>query len=106
MSLAAWVAALAAVAVPNLLFAWRKRVAASEPADKEPVMSAQQRERWAKTAEWVWTIGTASFPTLWLLLDLPIEMAFFWSLVILGTGLNLLIVAAVVFAIAMSRADT
>ncbi|HYI80335.1 MAG TPA: hypothetical protein VEW67_05710 [Thermoleophilaceae bacterium] len=81
-------------------------MAASESADKEQVLSARQRELWAKASEWVWVVGTVSFPTLWIPLGLPIETAFFWSLVILGTGLNLLIVAAVVFAIAMSRADT
>jgi hypothetical protein len=81
-------------------------VAASESSDKEQVLSARQRELWAKAAECVWVVGTASFPALWLLLGLPIETAFFWSLVILGIGLNLQIVAALLFAIVMSRADT
>ena len=102
MSAAAWIGAVLAVAIPNLVFAWGKRMAKKDKHD-HAVLSERQRRTWEVATQVVWISSTGAF---WLLLyfaGMPFQDALFWSIVMLAGGLNLLIVAAVVFALARTR---
>jgi hypothetical protein len=103
VSVVAWIAALSAVAIPNLVFAWRRQLAKRKPEDEEPHLSARQRRRWVAVTQGGWVSPSVAF---WLLLyfaGLPLQDALFWSIVMLAGGLNLLVMAAVVFAVVAGR---
>jgi hypothetical protein len=103
VSALAWTAALSAVAIPNLVFAWRKQRAEREPHDEEPQLSARQRRRWVAVTQVVWVSPSVAFWVLLYFAGLPLQDALFWSILMLAGGLNLLVMAAVVFAVVTGR---
>lgn len=103
MSAVAWIGALSAVAIPNLVFAWRKQMAKGKPQDEEPQLSTRQRGRWVAVTQVVWVSPSVAFWILLYFAGLPLQDALFWSIVMLAGGLNLLIMAAVVCAVVAGR---
>ena len=93
MSAAAWIGAVLAVAVPNLVFAGGRRMAKRDKHD-QAVLSERQRRTWEVATQVVWTSPTVA---CWLLLyfaGMPFQDALFWSILTLAGGLNLLIAGA------------
>ena len=103
MPAVAWIAALSAVAIPNLVFAWRNQMAKEKPQDEEPQLSAGQRRTWVAVTQVVWVSSSVAFWVLLYFVGLPLQDALFWSIVMLAGGLNLLIMAAAVFAVVAGR---
>lgn len=103
MSAIAWIAALSGVAIPNLVFAWRKQMARRKFQDEDPQLSARQRRRWVAITQVAWVFPSVAFWALLYFAGLPFQDALFWSIVMLAGGLNLLVMAAVVFAVVAGR---
>jgi hypothetical protein len=103
MSAVAWMGAVLAVALPNLVFAWRRRMAKKDKHD-QAVLSERQCRSWEAATYVVWTSPTVAFWVLLYFAGMAFQEALFWSILTLAGGLNLLIVGAVVFAVRRSRA--